>query len=71
MGVVTPNGSDIKILLLYRQSIQQGSGAPIDVVAVIEGFASDIKCSLCGKMRTWIPGEESLMKLLQEARREN
>jgi hypothetical protein len=81
MGVVTRNGSGVRVMLMYRNSVNpslnpspsQGEGEggnEVEVAAVIEGYAADVKCSVCGRMRTWVPGEEALMKLLEQARRE-
>lgn len=88
MGVVTRNGSGVRVLLMYRNSVNPSlnpspygsaenatplrgeGGNEVDVAAVIEGYAADVKCSVCGRMRTWVPGEEALMKLLEQARRE-
>jgi hypothetical protein len=81
MGVVTRNGSGVRVMLMYRNSVNpslnpspsQGEGEggnDVEVAAVIEGYAADVKCSVCGRMRTWVPGEEALMKLLEQARRE-
>lgn len=36
----------------------------VDVMAVIEGYAADIRCSKCGSIRSWIPGAEALRKML-------
>lgn len=36
----------------------------IDVMAVVEGYAADVRCSVCGAVRTWIPGQEALERLL-------
>lgn len=65
MGMVARNGSGIRQLLLYRAAIEdQQPGDEIDVIAVVEGYAADVRCSLCGAVRTWIPGQEALERLL-------
>jgi hypothetical protein len=79
MGVVTRNGSGVRVMLMYRMAVDPSPNLSplrgerseeVDVAAVIEGYAADVKCSVCGRMRTWVPGEEALMKLLEQARRE-
>ena len=79
MGQVERNTSGIRMLLLYRQATtppsiplhpQDGEGGEeVDVMAVVEGYAADIRCSLCGEIRTWVPGEEALEHLLKQMRR--
>lgn len=41
----------------------------VDVVAVVEGYVADVKCSVCGGMRTWFPGQESLNRLIKQVQR--
>ena len=42
----------------------------VDVIAVVEGHVMDVRCSICGRMRTWVPGEEALRRLMERAGRE-
>jgi hypothetical protein len=78
MGQVERNTSGIRVLLLYRQATPlptsplpaEGERSyEVDVMAVVEGYAADIRCSLCGEIRTWVPGEEALERLLNQVRR--
>jgi len=73
MGQVVRNGSGIRMLLLYRQAINRdGEREPeVDIMAVVEGHVADVRCSICGNMRTWVPGEESLRRLLQDLRKKH
>ncbi|MEW6650913.1 MAG: hypothetical protein AB1453_12085 [Chloroflexota bacterium] len=64
MGQVMRNGSGVRVLLLYRQALPDGEGE-VDVMAVVEGYAADVRCSLCGSVRTWVPGEEQLQALVE------
>lgn len=64
MGQVARNGSGVRILLLYRQSLPESDGE-VDVMAVVEGYVADVRCSMCGAVRTWVPGEEQLQALLE------
>lgn len=75
LGQVVRNGSGIRQLLLYRAAMdpvphpspvsgETGEGSEIDVMAVVEGYAADVRCSVCGAVRTWIPGQEALERLL-------
>lgn len=38
-----------------------GRGEPeeVDVMAVVEGLVMDVRCSICGGIRTWRPGLKS------------
>jgi hypothetical protein len=67
LGQVIRNGSGIRVLLLYRQSVDPEAQRPaaVDVIATVEGHVADVRCSLCGMCRTWVPGEESIRKLLE------
>ena len=72
LGVVARNSSGIRRLLLYRMAVRElqdgaPSGTPIDVMAIVEGYVADVRCSVCGCVRTWVPGEESLKRLLDHA----
>jgi hypothetical protein len=71
LGQVVRNGTGIRQLLLYREAIapspvsgETGEGGEIDVIAVVEGYAADVRCSACGSVRTWIPGQEALDRLV-------
>lgn len=66
MGQVVRNGSGIRMLLLYRQAINKDDNEEVDIMAIVEGHVADVRCSICGKMRTWVPGEESLRRLLRK-----
>jgi hypothetical protein len=68
LGSVRCNGSKITQLLLYRESIDLAFERPsdVDVIAVVEGYVADVRCNVpgCGSVRTWVPGEAALKKLL-------
>lgn len=68
LGCVRRNGRKIPQLMLYRHSIDVNGERPeeLDVIAVIEGFVVDMRCSVpgCGALRTWVPGEAALNRLL-------
>lgn len=79
MGLVVRNGSGIRQLLLFREAVEmsfspfvtlsdEGIG-DVDVIAVVEGYAADVRCSICGRVRTWVPGQEALERLLKAAGR--
>jgi hypothetical protein len=62
MGLVVRNGSHVHRLLLYRQAIEMEipdcgmrvvEGALPEVMAVVEGTVLDVRCSVCGSIRTW------------------
>jgi len=72
MGQVVRNGSGVRVLLLYRQAVDPEQTASqmgeVDVIAIIEGYTTDVRCNICGLIRSWIPGEEALQQLLEKAR---
>ena len=35
-----------------------------DVMAVVEGYVTEVTCSVCGSVRTWVPGKEAIDRLL-------
>ena len=77
LGLVRRNGRGIRQLWLYRQAVDDrapldsdestsaGEMAEVDVMAVVEGLALDVRCSICGEMRTWVPGEEAIRRLIE------
>lgn len=75
MGQVIRNGSGVRVLLLYRQALDperpSARMGEIDIIAIIEGYTTDVRCSICGSIRSWIPGEEALQALLDRARELN
>jgi hypothetical protein len=71
MGQVVRNGRGIRKLILYREAIDGQAAMPamVDVMAVVEGYVAEIRCSVCDSVRTWIPGEESMKHLLSQAKK--
>jgi hypothetical protein len=68
LGQVVRNGSGIRQLLLYRKAVELTAGAKLEeseVIAIVEGYVSDVRCDLCGRMRTWVPGKEALCQLVE------
>jgi hypothetical protein len=55
LGQIRQNGSHVEILELFRQAIDYGEDIPeaVDVVAVIVGRATGIRCSICGDAIEW------------------
>lgn len=80
MGQVVRNGSNVRQLLLFREALttspqpspSNGEGVgnfeqtEVDVMAVIEGYAADVRCSECGAVRTWVPGQEAIDRLVAQ-----
>lgn len=65
LGVVRRSGAHLRQLLLYRHAVADtGKPAQVDVMAVVEGSVMDIRCEICGGVRTWNIGQESLEKLM-------
>ena len=74
LGQVVRNGSNIRILLLYRNAIdpcKDEMSVQRDVFCRVEGYVADVSCSICGSTRTWMPGEESLNRLIERVKRQN
>ncbi len=70
LGHVVRNGSGIRQLLLYRRAVNLETAlvqdlAEVEVMAIVEGLVMDVNCSECGCIRTWVPGEESIRRLLE------
>ena len=68
LGQVVRNGSGVRQLLLYRKAVEFTAGAKLeesDVIAIVEGYVSEVRCDLCGRVRTWVPGEEALRQLVE------
>lgn len=69
MGLVVRNGSGVRQLLLYRHAMRESpKNEELDVFAIVEGYVANVKCSLCGRVRTWVPGEEAIQQLLARVR---
>ncbi len=71
LGQVVRNGSGIRQLLLYRQAVDPEADEPgeVDVMAVVVGQVMDVRCSICGRVRTWVPGEEALRALVESIKK--
>ncbi len=56
LGRVFKNGSKGRRLLLYRQAVDERveEMVDVDVIAVVV-WAVDVRCSICGRCRTWVP----------------
>ena len=68
LGQVVRNGSGVRQLLLYRKAVEMNAGAKLEesaVIAIVEGYVSDVRCDLCGQVRSWVPGEEALRQLVE------
>jgi len=61
------NGRWITRLALYREAIDPHATLPaeVDVVAVVDGAALDVRCSVCGAVRSWSVGQDALMRFLE------
>jgi hypothetical protein len=65
LGIVRQTGNKAAQLMLYRNAIDVESQNPVevDVIAVIES-AVDIRCGICGEMRTWAPNQAAFERLM-------
>ena len=71
LGQVRRNGSGVRQLILYREAVDPEAEHPedVDVIAIVEGHVMDVRCSICGSTRTWVPGQEALARLLEQMSR--
>jgi hypothetical protein len=67
LGQVRRNGTGIRQLLLYREAVDYDAfeSAEVDVIAIVEGYVTEVRCSVCGSVRTWVPGKEAIEKLIE------
>ena len=62
MGMVHRGRNGIRHLRLWRVAAQPG-----DVICIIDrGLVRDIRCAVCGSVRTWHPDDEALHDLLRK-----
>lgn len=66
LGQVRRDGAGIRQLLLYREAVDYEAfvSAEVDVIAIVEGYVTEVRCSVCGSVRTWVPGKEAVVKLI-------
>ena len=66
LGQVRRNGSGIRQLILYREAVdlEADEVEEVDVIAIVEGHVMDVRCSICGSSRTWVPGQEAVAKAI-------
>lgn len=77
LGQVVRNGRGVRVLLLYREAVDLSHAEnaenaviqEVDVMATVEGYVADVRCSICGGVRTWVPGEEAMQELIRQAQR--
>lgn len=66
LGQSGRNGRGIRQVIIYREAIDlEKLGDAPDVLLVAEGLVMDVRCSICGEMRTWVPGEEAIQKIIE------
>lgn len=66
LGQVRKNGRGLNQLLLYRRAVAADeSPAEVDVLAVVQGSVVDIRCDICGDLRTWVPGQAEYERLMR------
>ncbi len=69
LGQVKQAGHGRHVLYLFREAIDPTADAPAeqDVMAVVEGYVADVRCSVCGALRTWTPGDVQMEKILDRS----
>ena len=67
LGQVKRNGNGIRQLLLYRRAVDLSAERPAeeDIIGYGEGTMMDIKCELCGTVRTWEIGREAAQRVVK------
>lgn len=77
LGVVVRQANGVLHLLMYRTAVDLSDLTPgpfpkreweledaeVDVIATVEG-AVDVRCSICGAIRTWVPSPAAVRKML-------
>lgn len=54
LGQVLRERNGASMLLLYRHAVDPGDGSDaVEVMAVVEGRVLDVRCDICGAVRTW------------------
>ena len=76
LGVVRRNSSHVAKLYLYRQAVDLETAPDeelqaVDVIAVVEGYAADARCSICGAIRSWFPNPDSVRRYLKQQDNKN
>lgn len=65
------NGTRITVLKVLRRSADEKEMPlpvkAIDISAEIIGYAPAVVCGICGAERPWVPGEESMRALMDQA----
>ena len=71
LGMAGRNGSGITQLWIYRHAIDLTADEPAapEVMGIAQGHVFDIRCDVCGAVRTWVPGDEAMRRLLEAAGR--
>lgn len=66
-----PGGWKTTELVVYRQALDQAHpGAEPDVMLVTRSEVIDVRCSICGSMRTFVPGAAEINRMIERFRRE-
>lgn len=65
LGHVVRRGG-IRRLKVYRLAVEPGH--PGRVLGTLTGEMEDIECSICGRERTWVPGQEGIDELVARMR---
>ena len=67
LGMVVKDEAGIPQLLLLRHAIPNTDdfSPDVDVMGMVDGL-SEFKCSICGRIRTWMPGPEALQRIIDK-----
>ncbi len=70
LGMVVKDEAGVPQLLLLRNAIlDEADFSPeVDVMGMVDGL-SEFKCSVCGRIRTWMPGPEALQRIVDKMKR--
>ncbi len=60
------NGGNVHRLHVYRHALQAEGEGDVDVMADVEGAITDVRCDICGDIRTWYPDENSLRAMIRK-----
>lgn len=57
---------DGRLRLSTAGTTDDGEMEEVEVMAAVSGLVMDVRCSVCGGLRTWVPGEEQLREMLRK-----
>lgn len=66
LGQIVREADGGRKLILYRYAAVEG--VDIDVLTVIDGYAVDVRCDICGAVKTWYPDRQHVRRARRKMR---